>query len=142
MIKGMNEYDGIYVVNNVRTTKQFPSFLDEVLFLFKQDADKIDSVYINMGRLFIRGYNTAGDEDELMLRLPTYSTKLVVARIAFINRRKGFMGNLYTILQKAAKEIGANEIVIECVLSDEMKNWCDKYHFHTDGMGDYTKNVN
>lgn len=88
-------------------------------------------MYNITGYLF-RGYSN-GKKNELMLRYNSGADKcLVVARVEFIHKRKGKMTELYRILKLIQRKYHTGPIVIEAVLTEEMKSWCEKNNFYED----------
>lgn len=78
--------------------------------------------------------------------------RLTVSRVNFIKKRQGTMTKVMEFLRKLCKEKGIADIVIQCVETPEMAQWCRKNHFNPipnssfqakNGviLGDYIKNV-
>lgn len=101
-------------------------------FIARDTNYNLDSCYIMNDRLFMEKW-TDGGKMECMLRFNSgflgYKKCIVVARIEFINKRCGNMSNLYQILKKYQAEHSTGPIVIESIVSDEMRSWCAKYGF-------------
>lgn len=80
----------------------------------------IDSCYRGKaGQLYLR-YNAGLDH------------RLVVASVQLIHRRSGYMTELLSVLKQIRRAYRTGPIVIESVLSDEMKAWCLKNGFVVD----------
>lgn len=69
-----------------------------------------------------------------------YTGDIRVYRVNFENQDKGNMTSLYKILKNLQKEYGCGKIIIDCVISDRMLNWCNRHGFTGSGMmSDYTE---
>ncbi len=70
--------------------------------------------------------------NELYLRYRRIGAEknLIVARVAFQNRRIGNMTKLFHMLLEIKKRFNYDAIVIENALTDEMINWCKKNGFN------------
>lgn len=77
-----------------------------------------------MNRLFIEGAH-----NELMLRLNTFEKKLVIARIEFKNKRKGYGTKLLSYLKDYAEKNGYEAIMIESVQTEEAYSFAIKNGF-------------
>ena len=113
--------------------KTFPVPFFSIVGLFAEDANyDLRECYVHKNRLFIKGY-VKGEKNELMLRYNSGSEKmLVVARVEFVHKRKGKMTELYRILKRIQRKYHTGPIMIECVLTEEMKMWCLKNKFKED----------
>lgn len=100
---------------------------------------QIGEVYIDKGRLFIQSFDHDGNlVNELMIR-SLYKgldnegkmlNSVVVARVQFLNRRKGMMTKLYELLEKHVNDMkDLDSIRIESVVTPEMEAWCIKNGF-------------
>ncbi|ARC67232.1 MULTISPECIES: GNAT family N-acetyltransferase [Bacillus subtilis group] len=96
----------------------------EIIDLFKEDSGEEVSSYISMNRLFIEGAH-----NELMLRLNTFEKKLVIARIEFKNKRKGYGTKLLSYLKDYAEKNGYEAIMIESVQTEEAYSFAIKNGF-------------
>lgn len=106
-----------------------PVILFDIISLFARDCDyKLNECYLDSKRLFINGIYRK-EKSELMLRFAGVNNELVVARVCFINRRCGNMTELYKILKYIQKKYKTGKIVIESVMTEEMKQWCEKNGF-------------
>lgn len=114
-------------------SKTFPTPFFSIVGLFAEDANyDLRECYAHLNRLFIKGC-VKGERNELMLRYNSGTENmLVVARVEFIHKRKGKMTELYRILKKIQRKYHTGPIMIECVLSEEMKMWCQKNKFRED----------
>ena len=113
--------------------KDFPQAFFPVVGLMARDSNfnikrcssngnilSIDCYYRGkVGQLYLR-YNAGLDH------------RLVVASVQFIHRRNGYMTELLSILKQIRRTYRTGPIVIENVLSDEMKAWCHKNGFDVD----------
>lgn len=102
-----------------------------IVQLFQDDADgHLDSAYIDysiVNRLFING--GFDEQNELMLRLNTYQNQLTVARVHFIHQRQGYGEKLFELLNEYGKNNGYETIVVESVITHEMKQFLMKHGF-------------
>lgn len=113
----------------------------------------IGEVYVDNGRLFIESLDHDGNlVNELMLRSYQLTVDnsgdikhcITVARVSFLNRRKGMMTKLYELLTEHVKECNdLDAILIESVVTPEMKYWCLKNGFtaQESSIGNYYKTV-
>ncbi len=109
---------------------KFPIPFFQIIGLFAEDCDyNLFDCHTNRNTLFVKGINHEEEECELMLRYRNVRNRLVVACVQFINCRQGKMQELYRILQVMQKKYNIDEIMIESVMTDEMKNWCIKNGF-------------
>ncbi len=109
--------------------KEFPTPFFQIIGILAEDCDyNLYACYSDGSRLFVKG-NRGDEQNELMLRYGRVGSSLVVARVEFINRRQGKMTELLRILKAIQKRYGIEEIKIESVLTDEMKQWCKKNGF-------------
>lgn len=103
----------------------------EIVQLFQDDAGgQLDSAHINysmVNRLFLNG--GFEEQNELMLRLNTYQKQLIVARVHFIHQRQGYGTKLFKFLNEYGKNNGYETIVVESVLTQEMKQFLMKHGF-------------
>lgn len=112
---------------------------------------QIGEVYIDKGRLFIQSFDHDGNlVNELMIR-SLYKgldnegkmlNSVVVARVQFLNRRKGMMTKLYELLEKHVNDmVDLDSICIESVVTLEMEAWCIKNGFTNSkyNVGSYYK---
>lgn len=77
---------------------------------------------------------------------------MTVSRVAFVNRRQGTMTTIYEELIRMCKARGIQMLVIQCVETQEMVNWCIKNGFASSPsnsmevggliLGDYFKKIN
>lgn len=92
------------------------------------------------------------DDWESELRVIFLSTfRLTVSRVCFIHRRSGTMTVLAAYLEEFCRMRQIQELVIQCVETPEMVNWCNKNGFSPipsasmvfDGiiLGDYRKYI-
>lgn len=108
--------------------QSFPQEFFPIMSLFAADCNfNLKECYILHNRLFIKGKNWNGEENELMLRFG--GRKLIVARICFVHQRKGNMTELYRILKRVQKMYSLESIVIECCITQASINWCTKQGF-------------
>ena len=107
--------------------KSFPIAFFSIIGLFSEDANlNLKNCYVDHDRLFIEG-GSGQKRNELMLRYNSGSeNNLVVARIEFIHKRKGKMTELYRILKLIQRKYHTGPIIIEAVMTEEMKAWCLK----------------
>ncbi len=105
----------------------FPQAFFPIVGLYSMDCHyHLNTLYNSYGRLFICG-RYKGQQNELMLRYR--DSELVVARVEFIHKHQGYMTELYRILKDIKRSYRLKKIVIECVQTEEMKNWCLKNGF-------------
>lgn len=139
MAKSLSQYNEDW---NFRATKDVQGYINKknfpvpffsIIGLFAEDANyELRRCYVETNRLFIEGY-TRGKENELMLRYNCgRDNRLVVARVRFVHRRKGNMTELYRILKRIQRKYHTGPIVIESVMTDEMREWCLKNKFYED----------
>lgn len=106
----------------------FPICLFSIVSLFAEDChNNIRELCSLQNNLYLKG-RYKSKECSLMLRL-NYCDKnigFVIARISFINQRKGNFTKLITILDKIRKQYRLGEIMIECANTDEIKAWLKK----------------
>ena len=101
----------------------------ELISIMQQDANShhIES-WISFNRLFIQS-----DVNELMIRNNLNQTgTLTIARIELNHRHNGTGTNIITWLEKFAHTHNGKRLVIECVLSQPMRNLALKLSFHED----------
>lgn len=111
--------EGMETIN----ANQIPDDLQPIIDLFVKDNDgqPLSQIKIDFGRLFLNGK----DEQELMLRMVGDYFK--VARIMFRHKRQGNMKALEQLLIGLCKKCPDKKgIVIESVLTEEMRNYCLK----------------
>ncbi len=100
----------------------------------------------------LSGFWFHSDDWESELRIIFLSTfRLTVSRVCFINRRRGTMTEIGAYLEAFCRTHQISELVIQCVETPAMVNWCIKNGFSPipsasmvfDGiiMGDYRKFV-
>lgn len=82
-----------------------------------------------LGTYWFRNINTYGVyENEF--RISTIGNyRLIVSRVAFLNKRKGTMTELLNVLLAFCQENGIGEIVIQSVETYEMMQFCIKNNF-------------
>lgn len=124
-----NTYASYYIRKNVSafSNKNFPPPFFSIVSLFAEDSNyNLKDVTLLQGCLSIKGVYK-GEKNTLYLRYKyNEDISIVVAQVAFIHKRKGYMTKLYEILCHMKKIYKLNEVIIECVNTLEMKNWCDK----------------
>lgn len=104
----------------------FPQAFFQLLAIFVEDSNyHLTKCYATNGILYVEG-NYRGKRNELMLRYGTNAHQLIVARIAFIHKRKGNMTKLFYMLKRIKRHYGTGPIVIEAACSPEIKQWCEK----------------
>lgn len=103
----------------------FPDELIPIVKLFEKDnGGKLRLIKIDKGRLFLHGNN----ESELMLRLD--GENYVVARVEFEHQRCGFMKQLEKLISLLCeKNEDKQGIVIECVVTPEMEEYCNTHGY-------------
>lgn len=108
-------------------SKNLPQEFFPLIGLFAMDCHyHLIKLYTDHNRLFIEG-SYKGKYNELMLRVdPDSDIGLVIARVCFIHQRKGNMGRLVEILEHIRRTNRYGEIMIESVVSPEMKSWVKK----------------
>ncbi len=112
---------------------EIPTAFFEIVSLFAEDCENnLYYCYVQGNRLFIKGIFNR-DENDLMIRYGEGISELIVARVEFINKRKGNMTKLYQMLQKIQKQYNTGRISIECAHTPEIKNWCKKHGFVEEG---------
>ena len=125
--KNYNNFD-FFSNKQPLNTSNFPQHFFAIAALFAKDCNyHISNFDTQNGILSISGHYK-GKGNELMLRF-RHNGSLVVARIKFINQRKGYMTELFKIIKKVRRRYGLKSIVIESVHSDSMENWCKKNNF-------------
>ncbi len=111
---------GIMQINS----KNFPAAFFSVIGIMAEDCNyHISKCYAADRRLFFEGYYNQRSS-ELMIRYG--QSELVVARIEFAHQRSGYMTKLFEVLKHIKRSYHLDRIVIECVMTDEMKAWCRK----------------
>jgi len=107
-----------------------PEGLRGIVQLMSEDCSgNMEDPFISNYCLDIEGHEQ-DQKSRLYLRLNHgLRNRLVVANVAFIHQRQGNMTKLFEILKKIYQEEHLDSIVIENVLSGEMKNWCIKNGF-------------
>ncbi len=109
------------------SSKNFPAAFFSIIGIMAEDCNyHIRECYNQDTRLFFKGYYYR-HESELMLRYGM--SELVVARIQFAHRRKGNMTKLFEVLKHIKRSYHLDKIVIECVQTNEMREWCKKNKF-------------
>lgn len=108
----------------------FPQCFFSIVGIFAEDSNyRLIECYNCRNILQIQG-KYGINTDELYLRYSYGCDQdLVVARIQFIHRRKGFMTRLYKVLKHIQRTYRTGKIIIEDVQTDEMRNWCHKNNF-------------
>ena len=120
-----------YIHNKVSpglTKSRFPVCFFRIVSLFASDCkNQITSLHIMQNTLFIEG-SYKGEQNELMLRYGYADNNIgfVIARIQFINQKKGYLSELITILEDIKNQYNLGEIMIECANTNEIKNWLKK----------------
>ncbi|HPJ88660.1 MAG TPA: hypothetical protein PK466_05700 [Thermotogota bacterium] len=125
-----NDYEdfNFFSKNKPLNTSNFPQHYFEIAALFSEDCNyNFSQLEVQRGILFISGHYK-GKGNELMLKF-RHNSDLVVARVQFINQRKGNMTKLFDVLKKIKRRYKLKRIVIESVLTDSMHNWCHKNKF-------------
>lgn len=100
----------------------------------------------------LSGFWFHSDNWESELRITFLSTfRLTVSRVCFIRRRSGTMTEVGAYLEEFCQTHQIPELVIQCVETPEMVNWCNKNGFSPipsasmvfDGiiLGDYRKYI-
>jgi len=125
--KDENSYASYKYRKSGLNDKNFPPAFFSIVSLFAEDANyNLREVTLINGNLIIHGLYK-GVKSTLYLRYKyNEDISLVVAQVEFIHKRVGYMTRLYKILCNIRKIYKLNEIIIECVNTDEMKNWCQK----------------
>ena len=101
----------------------------DVIQLFEKDCEgRLYESYINLGRLFLKGYGQESD-CELMLRLWKHVGCLVIARIEFIHQRQGNMTELVRLLTAYGKKNGYRKIIVEAAHSESIQGFLKKHSF-------------
>lgn len=119
----------------------FPVDISKIIKLFSCDCNgNIYECRTQWKRLLIKGYDN-DNYCELMLRYDGYDNQLVVAKVQFVNRRKGKMSELYKILREIQVSYKTGKIVIESVSTEEMASWCNKNGFEKKGGSYYQPDV-
>lgn len=114
---------------------ELPKELKPIVDVFYDDIEKsngkLDEILIEHNSFFVRG--TTGNNfgnNELLLRLGDESeTTLTIARVSFVNRRKGYFTKLLSVLNEFGKENGFDTIRIEAISSKEMEAYVMKNEF-------------
>ncbi len=107
--------------------QNFPAAFFSVVGIMAEDCNyHISKCYSDGRSLFVEGYYRK-HPSELMLRYG--KSKLVVARIKFAHQRAGNMTRLFEVLKHIKRSYHLEKIVIESVLTDEMRAWCQKHKF-------------
>lgn len=116
---------------NYLNSSNFPQCFFEIVGLFAMDSkNHLRDISIINGNLSISGcYRGKKNELYLRFRYRHDCISLVVARVEFIHKRKGYMTKLYGILKSIQKQYKLKAIMIECVQTIEMKSWCEKNNF-------------
>ena len=106
-----------------------PVIFFDIISLLARDCEyNLVDCYFDSNRLIISGiYNQ--QKNELMLRYSGRDEELVIARVCFINKRKGNMTELLSILKRMQEKYNTGDIVIESVMTQEMEEWCHKNGF-------------
>lgn len=126
---------------NFLNINNFPQCFFSIVALFAEDSNyNLEEITVMNGNLIIKGYN--GQINELYLRYCYNHNEisLVVARVQFINKRKGNMTKLYNILKNIQKKYSLKAIMIECVSTESMMSWCLKNNFVEDIPKNYIEN--
>lgn len=81
-------------------------------------------------------YNTTwwfhSEDMQSELRIAIFADKLIVSRVAFINRRHGTMTRIFEVLKNICQTHHLSQIVIQSVLTDAMAAWCLTHDFRPD----------
>ena len=110
--------------------ENFPAGFFSIIGLFSEDANyNLKDCYVEDDKLFINGCSNE-KQNAFMLRYNYGEEKcLVVAKVEFIHKRKGKMTELYRILKLIQRKYNTGPIVIECVNTEAMREWCTKNGF-------------
>ncbi|MBQ6026055.1 MAG: hypothetical protein IJL20_10645 [Lachnospiraceae bacterium] len=110
------------------SNENFPQEFFPLVALYTRDCCyNLTQCYTDYHRLFIYG-RYREENCELMLRInPESPVGLVIARVRFINQRKGNLTKLIELLEEIRQINSLGEIIIESVTSPEMRNWVNKH---------------
>lgn len=126
----LNDNDFDYFSGNSKLNincKNFPIEFFSIIAIFSEDCDnQISKIYSSMERLFIEG---SVDDKSNSLLLRYHDSNLIIAKIQFINTRKGNMTKLYELLKFMKKKYKLNQIIIENCHSSSIISWCIKNNF-------------
>ena len=125
-----NETFNYFSNNGDNITKtNCPQEFFPIIAIFAEDSNfELKTLYTQPHKLFIKGKNSRNTKTcELMLRI--INNQLIVARIEFINKRKGNMTRLYNVLKRIKRKYKLSNIQIENCNSEEITNWCIKNKF-------------
>ena len=116
----------------------------EIIELFKEDASgAAPFCYIDPGmpdRFFLSGETRDGETNELMLRLNYKRRKLIIARISFVNQRKGNGSRLLELLYRFAKTHDYQTLHVESVMTKPMECFVKKHGFKIESDDRYELN--
>ncbi|MFP7486415.1 hypothetical protein SFC65_19815 [Priestia filamentosa] len=117
-------------VDYLRESDKLDPELEEILELLKEDTSgSIERATLDNDRLFLSAQNEE-ESNKVILRFHSKrKDKLTLAKVRFINRRKGNCTELVNILMRFAKRNGYKFLEIESVNSDEMESFVIKHHF-------------
>ena len=108
----------------------FPQEFYEIIALFSEDCNfNLKKIYTSFDRLFIEGCSSGKNTSSNKLMLRFGNRQLIVANIQFIHKRQGKMTALYGILKRIRRKYKLEPIMIECVGTPEIINWCEKNNF-------------
>ena len=62
---------------------------------------------------------------------------IVVQNVNLIHQRNGYMTQIYESLKHIKRTYRTGGIIIQSVLTDAGKSWCEKKHLVPDGQGNY-----
>lgn len=95
-------------------------------------------------------YQSEDRSSELRL-LFLQNMRITISRVEFINRRKGTMTKVLSILESICKKNKVSQIVVQSVETPEMAKWCVKmgftpnpnstFPFNDVMLGDYIKQI-
>jgi GNAT superfamily N-acetyltransferase len=111
----------------------------EIVRLMEEDCQGEVNSWVDKGRLFVQGENGS----DLMIRFNKYNKTIVIARIQFVQQRKGYGTKLLELLSRFAEKNGYEYLLVESVLSESMKQFVLKHGFEKvpHAMFDYRKKV-
>lgn len=111
-----------------------------IIELFEEDlGSPLELAVIDLNRLFLKGYSDEMN-NELMLRLNSERSELIVARIQFIHQRQGYCQRLLQLLTEYGKNHHYQWIVFEGVLSEPMLQFVKKHGFQLASDKEYEMN--
>lgn len=119
------------------TPHSFPPEFFPIVGIMAEDCDyHIQDLYSDSTHLYLKGYYKT-QESRLLLRV--YSNRIIVADCILIHDWEEGMTHIVRIIKRIRHKYKLNRIEIECVDTEELKEWCLKNGFveKPDSLGTY-----